>query len=136
VAAEYLLDSNILIAALNESSRPLLSRLVTLAPQRLHLSSIVLSELLTGAEKSGARAAERRAVVHELARGMTPAPFDAAAAEVYARIRAAMETKGQTIGPHDMQIAAQAISRKLILVTNNLREFRRVPGLISENWLR
>jgi tRNA(fMet)-specific endonuclease VapC len=136
VAAEYLLDSNILIAALNESSRPLLSRLVTLAPQRLHLSSIVLSELLTGAEKSGARAVERRAVVHELARGMTPAPFDTAAAEVYARIRAAMEAKGQMIGPHDMQIAAQAISRKLILVTDNLREFRRVPGLISENWLR
>ncbi len=136
MAAEYLLDSNILIAAINETSRPLLSRLVSLAPQRLHLSSIVLSELLTGAEKSGARAAERHAVVHELSRGMTPLPFDEAAALVYAHIRAAMEAKGQLIGSYDMQIAAQAISRKLTLVTGNLREFRRVPGLISENWLR
>ncbi len=136
MATEYLPDSNVLIAALNESSRPLLSRLANLAPQRLHLSSIVLSELLTGAEKSGPRAAERRAVVQELIRSMTLLPFDDSAAEVYARIRASMEAKGLIIGPHDMQIAAQAISRKLTLITDNLREFRRVPTLLAENWLR
>lgn len=136
MAAEYLLDSNIIIAALNGSSRPLLNRLAGLAPQRLHLSSIVLAELLTGIAKSGLGAATRHATLKELVGGLMPAPFDASAADVYARIRAKMESKGQLIGPLDLLIAAQALSRQLVLVTDNLREFRRVPDLVCENWLR
>lgn len=136
MAAEYLLDSNIIIAALNGSSRALLSRLAGLAPQRLHLSSVVFAELLTGVAKSGTGAASRRASLNDLVDGLTPLPFDGDAAEVYARLRARMESKGQLIGPLDLLIAAQALSRDLVLVTDNLREFRRVPGLACENWLR
>jgi tRNA(fMet)-specific endonuclease VapC len=107
-----------------------------LAPQRLHLSSVVLAELLTGVAKSGTGAALRRASLNDLVDGLTPLPFDGDAAEVYARLRARMESKGQLIGPLDLLIAAQALSRDLVLVTDNLREFRRVPGLACENWLR
>lgn len=136
MAAEYLLDSNIIIAALNGSSRALLSRLSGLAPRRLHLSSVVLAELLTGIAKSGPGSAERHASLNELVSGLTPAPFDSSTAEVYARIRAKMESKGQVIGPLGMLIAAQSLSGGLVLVADNLREFRRVPDLVCENWLR
>lgn len=135
MAAEYLPDANIVIAALRGEHRALLNRLVGLAPQRLHLSTLVLAELETGAEKSRDPAA-RHADIAELTAGMSVVPFEADDAIAYARIRAALEHKGNPIGPMDMLIAAQAVTRGLILVTDNLREFRRVPGLVCENWLR
>jgi tRNA(fMet)-specific endonuclease VapC len=135
VAASYLLDSNILIAAIKGTHRPLLNRLAGMAPSRLFLSALTEAELLYGAEKSrhGARA---RAALDIVTAGMTPLPFDADDGHPYARIRAALERKGASIGPMDLLIAAQAVARDLVLVTDNLREFRRVPGLHCENWLR
>lgn len=135
MAAEYLLDTNILIAALNGTSPPLLNRLAGFAPSRLHLSSVVLGELRLGAEKSQRREAAL-AAVQELAEGMLVLPFDTEDATAYARIRAALERKGSPIGSLDMLIAAQAVARELVLVTDNLREFKRVPGLVCENWIR
>jgi tRNA(fMet)-specific endonuclease VapC len=135
MAARYLLDSNILVAAIKGTPASLLNRLAGLPPSRLCLSSIVLSELLIGAEKS--RDPEtKRAQLAELVRYMEPVPFDHASAHAYARIRAGLERKGQVIGEHDLQIAAQAQSRELVVVTDNLREFRRVRELRCENWLR
>jgi len=136
MTAEYLLDSKIIIAALNGTSRSLLNRLAGIAPQRVHLSTFVLAELLTGVEKQGASAPARRVSLNELVDGMNAISFNAKAADVQACIRAATESKGHTIGPMDLLIAAQAVSRGLVLVTDNLREFRRVPNLICENWLR
>ena len=135
MAASWMLDSNILIAAIKGEPRALLNRLARIAPNRLHLSSIVLAGLGTGAEKSRDQA-RRRADIAELTQGMSGLPFDAADAEVYARIRAALENAGTSIGPMDLLIAAQAVARDLILVTDNVREFRRVPGLRCENWMR
>ena len=135
MAAHYLLDSNILIAALKGTPAALLNKLSGLAPARLCLSSVVLSELLTGADKSR-NPDTKRAQLAELTRYMEPVPFDHAAAHAYARIRAALESKGQVIGEYDLQIAAQAQSRDLVLVTDNLREFKRVRELRCENWLR
>ena len=60
--------------------------------------------------------------------------FDPEAAAVFGRVRAALERAGQVIGPYDMLIAAQALSRRLVLVTDNLAEFRRVEGLEIESW--
>ncbi|MGQ0698265.1 MAG: PIN domain-containing protein [Panacagrimonas sp.] len=129
------MDSNILIAALKGEPATLLNRLAGLAPERLFLSAVVLGELLTGAEKSR-DSGRRKADMADLTRGMETLPFDANDAAVYARIRAALEAKGEGIGPLDMQIAAQCVARDLVLVTDNLREFRRVPELTCENWLR
>ena len=67
---------------------------------------------------------------------MVPLPFAAMDAHAYGRIRTALERKGAVIGPLDLLIAAQAVARDLVLVSDNLREFRRVPGLRCENWMR
>ena len=135
MADAYLLDTCTVIAALKSEPRRLLNRLVTLAPSRLFLSSLVHAELLYGAEKSLHRA-QAHASLEVLARGFEPLPFDADCAMVYGRIRATLERKGAIIGPIDTLIAAQAVARDLVLVTDNLREFRRVPGLQCENWMR
>lgn len=135
MAAEYLVDTNILSAALRGEPRSLLNRLATMAPDRLHLSSVVLAELKAGAEK-GSRTAATLGALQATTRYMTPAPFDADDAATYGRIRAVLERKGATIGPMDLLIAAQAVTRGLVLVTDNLREFKRVPGLRCENWMR
>jgi tRNA(fMet)-specific endonuclease VapC len=135
VAASWLLDSNIVIAAIKGTHRPLLNRLAGLAPSRLFLSSLVEAELLYGAEKSR-HGTQARAALDVVTAGMTPLPFDAGDAHVYARIRPALERKGASIGPMDLLIAAQAVSMGLVLVTDNLAEFKRVPGLQCENWLR
>jgi tRNA(fMet)-specific endonuclease VapC len=135
VTARYLLDSNILIAAIKGEPTSLLNKLAGLAPERLCLSSVVLAELFTGAEKS--RESDRRkADLAELTQGMEVVPFDGGDAAVYGYVRAALETKGEGIGPLDMLIAAQAVNRGLVMVTANLKEFRRIPGLKCENWLR
>ncbi len=135
MADAYLLDSCTIIAALRGEPAALLNRLVTIAPNQLHLSGIVLAELATGAEKSSDRARKRKALA-ELTDGMVPLPFAAMDAHAYGRIRAALERKGAVIGPLDLLIAAQAVARDLVLVSDNLREFRRVPGLRCENWMR
>lgn len=132
--ARYLLDSNAVIAALKGQPAALLNRLARLPPERLCLSSIVLGELLTGVEKSRDPARHRMAL-DILAQGMVSVPFGADEARTYAGIRATLERQGLGIGPLDTQIAAQCLHHRLILVTANLREFRRVPDLICENWM-
>ncbi len=135
MAAQYLLDSKILIAGLKGEPKSLLTRLAGLAAERFYISSVVLGEMLTGVVKS-TNPVDRRASLDIITRGMNSLSYDEHDAEVYAAIRAALEKKGAPIGPHDLQIAAQAVARDLVLVTANLREFRRVPGLKCENWLR
>lgn len=135
MATRYLLDSNILIAATKGESRALLNRLAGMAPERLCLSAVVLAELLAGAEKSKTPDANK-AALDVITKGMETLTLDADDAKAYGRIRAVLERKGEPIGPLDMLIAAQAVSRDLVLVTANLREFRRVPGLNCENWMK
>jgi tRNA(fMet)-specific endonuclease VapC len=135
MASDYLLDTNIVSAAMRGEPRALLNRLASLAIERLHLSALVLAELATGAEL-GSRRAATLAAVHDVTTGMPVLPFDDGDAMTYARIRAALERKGKMIGQLDCLIAAQAVARGLVLVTDNLREFQRVPGLRCENWMR
>jgi len=135
VSADYLPDTNIISAMMRGEPRAVLSRVANLAPERFHLSGIVRAELLAGAELSARRALLRSSIA-ALTSGMTPAPFDAGDAEAYARIRAALARKGAIIGPMDLLLAAQAVARGLVLVSDNVREFKRVPGLMVENWLR
>ena len=135
MASGYLLDTCTLSAIMRGEPRALLNRLAGMATDRLYLSALVLGELATGAEKSERRAATL-AAVRDATASMTLLPFDADDAMTYARIRAALERKGASIGPMDLLIASQAVARGLVLVTDNLREFRRVPGLKCENWMR
>ncbi|WP_425350084.1 PIN domain-containing protein [Methylobacterium tarhaniae] len=98
---------------------------------RLVLSSVVAHELFYGAFRSPNRAGSLARVD---ALRFPIVPFDAADARRAGEVRAALATLGTPIGPHDVLIAGQASQRGSVLVTRNLREFRRVPGLAVEDW--
>jgi tRNA(fMet)-specific endonuclease VapC len=105
-----------------------------LEPSQIKLSAISLGELEYGVSKSTDRNKNRIALLH-FASAFDILEFNDYDAEIYGIIRADLEHRGNIIGPYDMQIAAQAITRNLILVTNNIDEFSRIPNLKYENWL-
>ena len=129
----YMLDTNICIYVMKTYPGAVLDRFNALAEQ-LCISSITLGELHYGAEKSARRAANLTAVEHFVAR-LEVLPFGIKAAAHYGQVRAELERAGTPCGPHDMQIGGHARSEGLIVVTNNLREFARMPGVRVENWL-
>ena len=130
---KYLLDTNIVIA-LSKGRPEARTRLATIPAQALLLSPVVLCELEFGIAKSQ-RPEANRAVLAQLLANLPVADFNAEVAVHYGRIRAWLESAGQPIGPNDLLIAAHALSVGATLVTDNLREFSRVPGLAVENWL-
>jgi tRNA(fMet)-specific endonuclease VapC len=133
VSSPYLLDTNILIAALK--GRPeVQQRLETLSLTVIHLSAIVLGELEFGAEKS-AYGERNRARLAALVQRLPLVGIDHVTTRHYAKIRAVLELQGTPIGANDTWIAAQALAINATLVTDNEREFSRVPGLQLENWI-
>ncbi len=129
----YVLDTNLCIRILRDRPASLRVRF-NQAAEALAISTIVLTELLHGAAKS-VRPVENRREVERMAARLAVLPFDAEAAAQAADIRARLEREGQAIGGYDVLIAGHARSRGLVLVTGNLREFARVDGLRSEDWL-
>ncbi len=129
----YLLDTNFCIRVIRDRPVGLRPRFNAEA-SALCICDVVLFELLYGAEKS-ARPAENRQVVERFAARMSVLPFDSGAAAHTAEIRASLERRGLVIGAYDLMIAGHARSRGLVVVTGNLREFGRVEGLRSEDWL-
>ena len=101
---------------------------------RMAISAITLAELVHGSEKSQFPV-RNLAVVEAFCSRLITLPYADVAAYHYGSIRAVLEQAGKTIGVNDLHIAAQARSQGLILVSNNLREFERVPGLLMENWV-
>ena len=101
---------------------------------RMAISAITLAELIHGAEKS-TRVAQNLAVVDDFASRLEVVPYTSRASQHYGAIRAVLERAGRPIGVNDLHIAAHARSEGLTLVTNNLAEFERVPGLLTENWV-
>ena len=129
----YLLDTNIMIAAM-KGNAAVVARLENTPLQNLVLSPVVLGELEIGAEKS-AHSERNRARLAELAERLPLAVVDAETSRRYGRVRAELEQAGTPIGANDTWIAAQALALDVTLVTDNIREFSRVPGLTVENWL-
>jgi len=129
----YLLDTNVWVDYLHQDHPNVTARLHATGPDDIWLSSIVLAELRYGADKSQQRA-RNHAVLDRLAEEAPLLVFDDAAAASFGRLRAALERPGKPIGPYDMLIAAQALSRGLVLVTDNVDEFGRIEGLQVENW--
>jgi tRNA(fMet)-specific endonuclease VapC len=127
-----MLDTNICVYLINERSERVLARLEAQEPGTVCLSSITVSELGYGVAKSAS--ARNRAKLEEFLLPFELLDFDVAAAWTYGAVRARLERKGALIGPLDMQIAAHALTQGCTLVTNNVREFRRVAGLSIENW--
>ena len=129
----YLLDTDICIYIINKRPANVLNIFERISPYEIKLSSITLAELEYGASKSQYRERNRRALLGFVS-PFEVLPFEDCDAEIFGLLRVHLERTGQTIGPYDMQIAAQALSKKLILVTNNVREFERIPELRVENW--
>jgi tRNA(fMet)-specific endonuclease VapC len=129
----YMLDTNICIYVMRKRSLDLLEKFNSLAEQ-LCISSITLGELHYGAEKSARRADNLTSLEHFAAR-LDVLAFDVKAAMHYGQLRAELQRTGTPCGPHDMQIGGHARSEGLIVVTNNAREFSRMPGVRTENWV-
>jgi len=128
---KYLLDSNVIIAMLNDrNSRP--ARIIRLQAQdSIGIPSIVIHELFYGAIKSP-RARSNTELVEAL--NFAVVELDGQDARVAGEVRVYLERIGTPIGAYDYLIAGQALARELVLVTHNVREFTRVPGLQIEDW--
>lgn len=131
----YCFDTDVLSAVLRrDPPLPLIRRLAQVPAQEQFTTSVTLGELLFGASKRGsAELAER--VRGLVSRAAAVLPFDASAADVYGPLRARLESEGRRLDEPDLQIASIALSRRLTLVTGNVRHFERVPDLPVENWL-
>lgn len=129
----YLLDTNICIYIIKRKPSGVFRHFEGLSIGDVGISSITGAELAYGVAKGGSeqnqRALERFLAPLEVAR------FDEAALWKYGQLRARLERQGEVIGPLDMLIAAHALALGSTLVTNNMREFDRVPGLVLENWI-
>ncbi|MGA1274102.1 MAG: type II toxin-antitoxin system tRNA(fMet)-specific endonuclease VapC [Burkholderiaceae bacterium] len=130
----YLLDTNIVIYVLKRRPPELLSTFNANA-SRMAISSITLAELMHGAGKSQ-QVGKNLSAIEDFCTRLEVLPYGMKAAQHYGAIRAALEKIGQPIGVNDLHIAGHARSEGLVLVTNNIAEFERVPGLELENWLR
>ncbi len=131
-SVRYLLDTNICIYVINARPAAVLARFLAHEIDGLSISAITASELYWGVCKSGS--ARNHTALEKFLSPLTVLDYDQAAARKYGELRAYLDKQGTPIGPLDQQIAAHALSLGLTLVTNNLREFERVPGLIVENW--
>lgn len=129
----YLLDTNIVIYVLKRRPIEVLS-VFNQNASRMAISAITLSELYYGAEKSS-KVSENLAAIEDFCSRLDVLPYGSKAAQHYGAIRAGLEKLGQPIGVNDLHIAAHARSEGLVMVTNNVGEFARVPALQVENWV-
>jgi tRNA(fMet)-specific endonuclease VapC len=128
-----MLDTNIVIYVLKRRPIQVLD-IFNQNINRMAISSITLSELIYGAEKS-LNISKNLEAIEDFISHMEVLSYDQKTSQAYGQIKAKLENNGEMIGENDIHIAAHAISQGLILVTNNLNEFRRVPHLSLENWV-
>ena len=129
----YLIDTNTCIFLKNEKPIHVLEKLKSVLNQDVFLSSVTIAEMQFGVYNSRSIEKNRISLTEFLA-PFQIIDFDDRDAEYFGKIRAELKQRGELIGPYDMLIAAQAVARKLILVTNNTKEFTRVPELVIEDW--
>ncbi len=131
---KYLLDTNICIYIIKRKPSPVFKKLETLQINDVGISVITLAELEYGVSKSAFPEKNKIALIKFLA-PLQILPFTEKAAGTYGKIRSCLEKTGSIIGTMDLFIGAHAKSENLVLVTNNLREFSRIPNLKIENWI-
>ena len=130
----YLLDTNICIFAMKNTYPALSQKLFRIPPSEIFVSSVTVGELEYGCFKS--KWGERtKNIMNLFLAAYTILPFDRDDAAVFGRIRADLAKTGSPIGPYDLQIAAQGVSKGLTVVTHNTGEFSRVSGIALEDWV-
>jgi tRNA(fMet)-specific endonuclease VapC len=127
----YLLDANVIIDLLNNADSKLAKRVRRESPTDIAISAIVSHELFYGAYKSG-RQVQNLGRIDALQFAVLE--FDKEDSRQSGSVRALLVSRGTPIGPYDVLIAGQALARNMILITRNLDEFSRVPGLRAEDW--
>ncbi|MGV0102622.1 Twitching motility protein PilT [Nostoc sp. DSM 114160] len=130
----YLLDTNICIYLIKQKPQKVLDKFQTLSISDVGISSITVAELEYGVAKSQQQKKNRIALMQFLL-PLEIVEFNQASATIYGSIRSDLESRGLIIGAMDMLIASHALSLGVILVTNNVREFSRIPTLLLENWV-
>ncbi len=131
----YLLDTNICVLLIRQKSPQLLAHLTTYGLADVGISVITVAELQYGVHNSS-QIQQNQQALDQFLLPLTILPFDAAATLSYGQIRATLERQGLPIGLLDTLVAAHALSARLTLVTNNVREFSRVNGLQIEDWTK
>lgn len=129
----YLLDTDTCIYVMNHRPERVLERMRAFKTSELAISVITLFELTNGALKSQ-KVSQNLDLLERLTQQLQPIPFEADHAKEAARIRRHLENAGQPIGGYDLLIAAHTLALDVTLVSNNAREFARVPDLKLENW--
>ncbi len=132
---KFLLDTNICIYIIKKKPEKVLARFKKLKVGSIAISSITTSELFYGVYKSS-KPDENMIALQEFLVPIEKLDFTNDDSLAYGKIRAELEAKGLPIGAMDMLIAAQALSRELVLVTNNEKEFNRIEELVIENWAK
>ena len=131
---KYMLDTNICIYLIKQQPREVIEKFKETIPGEIAISCVTVAEMMYGIGKSQHKERNKSALESFLA-PLEMVDFDFKAAQHYGVIRAHLEKMGTPIGAYDLMIAAHALSLGLILVTNNEREFQRIPDLIVENWV-
>lgn len=134
VPAQYLLDTSTLSHLIRQPQGAVAERIAAVGEANVLTSVVVACELRYGAAKRGSRRLTRQ--VEAVLAALTVRPLESDVERVYATIRVALEKRGTPIGAHDMLIAAHARALDAVCVTDNVAEFKRVPALKVENWLR
>ncbi|TGK27869.1 type II toxin-antitoxin system VapC family toxin [Leptospira yasudae] len=130
----YFLDTNICIYFLKGKSENIEKNIRKLNPNRIKIPSVVKAELLLGAFKSNDKKKNREVVLSFLD-PFEIIGFNDIESEIYAEVRSDLEIQGIPIGPNDLLIASVVLSSNGILITNNEKEFKRIPNLKVENWV-
>jgi tRNA(fMet)-specific endonuclease VapC len=130
---KFLLDTNICIYIIKQKPISVKQRLQTVNPSDIALSIITLAELEYGAAKSH-NPSRNRKTLNTFCNPFEIIGFNPENAQIFGEIRTELEKRGQPIGSYDLLIAAQALSRGLTVVTNNIKEFSRIDRLGLENW--
>jgi tRNA(fMet)-specific endonuclease VapC len=129
----YMLDTDT-FSYLVKEVLPVQQAALKIDPNRIKVSVVTQAQVWFGMQMR-AQGAHKQARIRDLFEGFEVLPVDTEVAATYATIRAKLQKTGSLIGPNDLWIAAHALSKQMTLVTNNTREFKRVPGLKLENWV-
>lgn len=131
----WMLDTSTCSYVLRRHPLAVKTRFDQVGSDHLAISTVVLAELLFGAARHPAKGGEIRQDIDDMTSRLAVMPWSAQAADEYSQLRTLLERQGTPIGGMDIMIAAHALAEGAVLVTNNLREFKRVPNLRLENWV-
>ncbi|OPX35891.1 MAG: VapC toxin family PIN domain ribonuclease [Desulfobacteraceae bacterium 4484_190.1] len=132
---KYLIDTNICIYIMNKRPTGIIHKFKQFDVGEIGVSTITVSELQYGVSKSKNRRLNKQRI-EEFLFPLEILPYDEIASTIYGDIRVQSEKRGEPIGPLDLLIAAHALSRNLVLISNNEKEFKRVKNLKVENWVK